>query len=340
MINIKINKENVLEFLQDEGLTSSFKIKENPPFWTIYINDPFVDDNKQRMGISYKYFEEDGQERVIFNGWKSTALLGDDYHGDFYKFVKLYKNFSSFQEAKLWFNKKYIFRKPLKEVIKKEVEKKEVVKSELYWDEKFERLSLKKKTHKPFIEYLFKRKISVEKINETKIFIDKKSKRLIFPVYENEDLIFYTKRSIVPHFLPWIKATKEGSFPIWNLDNIDEDIVYLFEGIFDAINIKNGVAILGVAHEEVAKKIASKNFLKYVIVLDNDEAGRKAKIHLAEILSNDYNKDVYIYNYKGINEQYKDFSEMMINNIDLEMDTRVIPYDFKTKTLIKMGKVI
>jgi len=220
------------------------------------------------------------------------------------------------------------------------VEKKEVVKSELYWDEKFERLSLKKKTHKPFIEYLFKRKISVEKINETKIFIDKKSKRLIFPVYENEDLIFYTKRSIVPHFLPWIKATKEGSFPIWNLDNIDEDIVYLFEGIFDAINIKNGVAILGVAHEEVAKKIASKNFLKYVIVLDNDEAGRKAKIHLAEILSNDYNKDVYIYNYKGINEQYKDFSEMMINNIDLEMDTRVIPYDFKTKTLIKMGKVI
>lgn len=340
MINIKLKKENIIEFLQDEGLASSLKVKEALPYWTIYINDPFVSDNKQRMGISYKLFEN-GEERVIFNGWKSTALLGDDYHGDFYKFVKLYKDFNSIYEAKIWFNKKYVLKQPLKEIIKKEKteEQKEITKKELYWDEKYEKLSLKKKTHKPFVEYLNKRKISKETIQKLKIYIDKKNKRLIFPVYENEELIFYTKRSIVPHFLPWIKATKEGTFPMWNLENVSEEEVYIFEGIFDAINVKNGVAILGVAHEEVAKKLASKNFFKYIIVLDNDEAGRKAKLHLAEILSTEYKKNVYIYNYKGINEQYKDFGEMIINNIDFDLDNRVVPYDFKTKTLIKMGHI-
>lgn len=336
-IKLKVQKDNVLDFLCDEDLSSSIKVKERGDEWTIYINDPFVSDTKKRFGISNKVFE-DG-ERIIFNGWKSTAQLGDDYHGDFFKFIKLYKQFDNYFDAKNWFYQNYVFNNSLRSVIPKtRIKKVEKEVEELYWDDKFEKLSFKKKTHKPYIKYLTKRAVSMERIKSTKIFIDKKTSRLIFPIYKNDELIFYTKRSIVPHFLPWIKASKDNVFPLWNYENISSEEIWLFEGIFDAIQVNNGVAILGVAHEEIVKDLLARNFNKYIIVLDNDIAGRSNKYKIAQDLF-DAGKNVFIYNYKGISDAYKDFGELAINKIPFDFDNRIVHYDLKTKTLIKLGKV-
>lgn len=341
MLKLNLNKDHVLNFLQDEGLSSSLKLKEKNDEWSIRINDPFIKDTKKRLGISLKHFEN-GNSKVIFNGFKSSAILGDDYHGDFYKFVKLIKHFDTYKEAKQWFNKTYLLQNDsLKDILNSE-HKTNYNKNEeiLYWSDKYKKLDLNKKVHKDYIDYLLKRKVDKKHIENVKIFIDRKNKRLIFPVYENEKLIFYTKRSIVPNTEPWIKASKEDVFPIWNLENISDEEIYIFEGIFDAIHILNGVAILGSAFEEVIKKIVKRNFKKYIIVLDNDEVGKKNKIKIAKILRDEYNKNVFIYNYKGIAEQYKDFGEMKINNIPFELETRVLKFDFKTEALIKLGKVI
>lgn len=337
MLKLNITKDTVINFLQDEGLASSLKIKDKNNEWTLLINDPFVKDTKHRFGISLKEFEN-GESRIVFNGFKSSAVLGDDYHGDFYKFIKMYKNFDSYKEAKRWFHKKYLIGSIDELIQTKDGEIKKEDKK-LYWPDTYKKLNINSKLHKPYLDYLLKRKVDLDRINNIKIFIDRQSKRLIFPIYENEQLIFYSKRSIEPHLLPWIKANKDDVFPIWNLENISEEEIYIFEGIFDAIHIKNGVAILGSAFEEVIKKIVKLNFQKYIIILDNDEVGRKNKIRMAKILRDEHNKNVYIYNYKGISESYKDFGEMKINNINFELDKRILPFDFKTETLIKLGKV-
>jgi len=108
--SININIDTIIDFLQDEGLSSSLKIKNKESNnWKIFINDPFIEDHKQRLGIGPKVFDDD-TIRIVFNGFKSSAVLGEDYHGDFYKFVKLIKNFDTITEAKIWFSKNYVLR--------------------------------------------------------------------------------------------------------------------------------------------------------------------------------------------------------------------------------------
>ena len=82
----------------------------------------------------------------------------------------------------------------------------------------------------------------------------------------------------------------------------------------------------------------ARNFNKYIIVLDNDIAGRSNKYKIAQDLF-DAGKNVFIYNYKGISDAYKDFGELAINKIPFDFNNRIVHYDLKTKTLIKLGKV-
>ncbi|OQB40212.1 MAG: DNA primase [candidate division CPR1 bacterium ADurb.Bin160] len=342
MIQLQITLEQVLNFLQDENLSNPIKIKnENSDTnWKIFINDPFISDDKFRLGISPKYFKNENKYRIIFNGFKSSALLGDDYHGDLFKFVKLVKNFNSRDYAKEWFFNKYVLRgsgllKSKDEII----EENKIEKHEVEWDDKYEKISFTKKRHQPYIEYLLKRKITKTKIENSKIFIDRELKRIVFPVYEYGNLIFYSKRSIVPHKYRWIKSEGDEVFPIWNLDNINGEEVWLFEGIFDAMCVENGVCLFGVSFgEQIRDKILNKKFSKIVVVMDNDEAGWSAKARIAkELFELGYN--VYIYNYKGIHTTYKDFNEMRINNINFDFENRIFKYDLKTEVLMKLGKV-
>lgn len=336
---------SVVEFLQDEGLHRPMKIKnkDNPDKWIVYINDPFIKDNKMRMGIGVKIFD-DGTRKIVFNGFKSSALLGDSYHGEFFKFVQMIKHFSSRNKAEEWFKYTYILRgsgllKKFNDSEKIVIDKRE--RTKIIWDDNYIKLNPKLKSHKEYLDYLIKRKISINKINSLKIFIDKKSKRLVFPVYEDNELIFYTKRLIIPptkYQLRWVKSAGEEVYPVWNLENVNGEEIYIFEGIFDAIHINNGVAIFGTAHENVLNKIVQKKYSKYIIVMDNDEAGRKGKFDIAERLE-EMKCNVFIYNYHGIPETYKDFGEMAIANIPFDLDKRILPYDLKTKAMIKMQLV-
>jgi len=353
-----VTLEHVISFLQDEGLANPIKIsnENDPHHWKVHINDPFIEDTKKRMGIMIvrftdKYTGED-VECVVFHGFKSAACLTNDkYSGDWYNFVRLVKKFETRREAKDWFDMTYIYRGQnlLKRGIGKQnqdtlLKKK---KTKVLWPVRFKRLDLHYRLHYPYVKYLYKtRKVPLDRIKNDKIFVDIGTQRIIFPIYDefnNGELISYAGRLITqnPYQTPWIKPKGEGIFPVWNLNNVNGEELWLFEGIFDAIQHPDGVALLGVAFGNIKNKILRKHFSKYIIVMDNDDPGRRAKIAIATELRDKYHKCVYIYDYAGIDSQEaKDFGEMAVKGIPFDIENRVIPFTFKTEVKIKMGKVI
>ena len=337
---IRVQLENVLEFLQDENLANPIKISnEHSENWKIFINDPFIDDDKMRLSIGPRKYEDDDGEitRIVFNGFKSSAVMGDDYHGDLFSFVKLVKNFNTRDRARRHFLNTYVLKG--QGILKKQFKDEDVIqkkKIDVYWPD-YERLDINKSRHKRYIKFLKSRGVDTNTIKKLKIFIDTFQQRLVFPVYENNELIFYTKRSIEDHKYTWLKAKGDEVYPIWNMENVCGEEIWIFEGIFDAIHIENGVAIVGVAYRESIKKMVNRNYSKYVVVMDNDKAGLRAKLIIAKILRDKYKKKVYIYNYKGI--ESKDFGEMKENNINFEFDKRILEFNMKTEILLKLGKI-
>ncbi len=339
--------ESIIEFLTDEGISPRVG-STDPEKYHMSFNDPFVDDSKHRCGIARIFVESTGEYETVFNGFKSSALLGDDFHGSFYKFVKLLKNFNTIHDAIEYFDNKYIYpnfsaqdllhwnvlsnNNDIDEKLKQYV----VLNQEgVYFPNSFERLDITKREHWKYTKYFINRKIAIKTIKNNVIFVDNYTSRLVFPVYENNKLVFYTKRSINPHDeFKWIKLKNSKKvFPIWNLDNAKLEVI-IFEGIFDAIHFNNGVALFGSFwNESLRAKILSKHFFKIIVAMDNDKPGRAAKLKIAEDLSH-YHENVYVYNYKGIT--YKDFGEIIEHDGKFE-ENRVIKWDYAAKVKFKMG---
>jgi len=182
---------------------------------------------------------------------------------------------------------------------------------------------------------MWQRGVSPERMSRLKIFVDHYTQRIVFPVYEDNKLVFYSKRSIDPEEeFKWIKLKNTKSiFPVWNLDNAKIEL-RIFEGIFDAIHFDNGVAIFGAFwNNKLREKILKKHFFKIIICMDNDTPGQLAKIKIAEDLIH-YHDNVHIYNYKGIKE--KDFGDIIKNKGSFE-DKRVIKWNYEAKVKLKMG---
>ncbi len=333
----------ITDFLTDEGL-GPYKIKKNfPDNYTLTINEPpewGTNDKRGRCGFFVK--EIKGNKMTLFNAFKAAAHYGDDYHGDFFKFVKLVKNFDSIKKAKNYFVKKYLAHKNIECDFTSDQSHDEnipKVSESIDLPMHFEKFDVSNTEHKPYLEYLeIKRKIPLDIIQKTKLFVDKKDKRIIFPVYEDEQLIFYGGRDITGiNPIPWLKSKGEERYPIWNLENIIGNVIIVFEAVADAIYFSHGVALFGVGSEEQLKKILKKNFSKIILVFDNDEPGRKAKVRWAEWLKSHGQNGVYIYNYYGINQ--KDFGKMSECGVPFDIGKRIIPWNFATETNLKMGKL-
>lgn len=330
----------VLDFLIDESIFINPKIKRNSETdYSIAINEIFISDSKRRLAISTVKNPE-GKTLVVFNGFKSSALMGDDYHGSFYKFVKLIKGFHSTRAAKFYFFHNYLVKYiSLNDISYEDDTPDEQVEIKpVSFPNNYEKLSFKKLEHQPYVNYLIERNVNIKNISHIKLYVDKITKRLVFPVYnEDSELIFYTGRSIVPHILRWLKADVENVYPLWNFENVNGEIIFIFEGIFDAIHFRNGIALLGAYwNDTIRDAIISKKFNKIVVFLDNDDAGYLMKTKIAESLVGEGLDSVYIYNYKGIKE--KDFSDMRQNGIDIET-SRILKYNYETKLKMRMGLV-
>jgi hypothetical protein len=79
-------------------------------------------------------------------------------------------------------------------------------------------------------------------------FIPRDDRRIVIPIYQNNELVFLQGRSIEENaFLRYItKTIKEGYVKFWGLDTHDKfKTGYLFEGILDACFLKNSVSCCG-----------------------------------------------------------------------------------------------
>lgn len=330
----------ILSFLSDEAITPRVG-STDPEKYHMSFNDPFIDDSKHRAGIARIFIESTGEYETVFNGFKSSALLGDNFHGSFYKFVKLLKDFDTIHEAIEYFDYRYIYPEFSAEellqwnVSKEKIEEYTPINHDVYFPDSFERHNVKSKLHFKYSKYMWQRGVSPERMSQLKIFIDHYTQRIVFPVYEDNKLVFYSKRSIDPdEEYKWIKLKNTKSvFPVWNLDNAKIEL-RIFEGIFDAIHFDNGVAIFGAFwNNKLREKILKKHFFKIIVCMDNDTPGQLAKIKIAEDLIH-YHDNVHIYNYKGIKE--KDFGDIIKNKGSFE-DKRVIKWNYEAKVKLKMG---
>lgn len=331
--------ENVLNFITDENLGPYKIVKNDPENWRIQINEPSswgTNDRKWRCGIGVKRIED--KKIVVFNGFKAAALYGSDYHGGFFKFVKMAMNFNSVYEAKQWFISHYWNSVDISQIVNKKPSEVEQKLPSLGIDipNKFERFN--PKVHLEYADYLRSRKVPEKRIKKTTLFVNKDENRIIFPVYQDGNLIFYTGRDITNRSpLLWKKSKGENVFPIWNLDELNT-ICVVFEACFDAIQHPNGIAMFGVGTETQFKKILAKKFNKVVLVFDNDIAGRRARLKWAEWLSEHNQPGVYIFDYAGLDG--KDFSTLVEKEIEFDFSERIHFWNYRTKLLFKMRKII
>ena len=98
----------------------------------------------------------------------------------------------------------------------------------------------------------------------------------------------YNKYLTIPKYL----FSKHGVKPIYGLDRIDESYkkLVIFEGVFDSLFIKNGVAVGGKTLTDFQKYVLSSRYSDYEIVLafDNDKSGISAMMKMFKEADSNY----------------------------------------------------
>lgn len=145
------------------------------------------------------------------------------------------------------------------------------------------------------------------------LYFDTKSKRLVIP---------WTKDYYQLRALTTTQQKKQGKYlfppniekPIFGLDNIDTNFKYLFllEGVFDAIFVKNGLAVGSLKLSNLQKQILENNYKDYKIVyfMDNQYKDESAKNETFKLIKDYPNINIFIWPQKL--KSFKDVNETII----------------------------
>ena len=120
-----------------------------------------------------------------------------------------------------------------------------------------------------------------------KMYYDTESMRIVIPWMRNRRIVYWQSRAITKKQTPKYLFPPDGQKPVFGLDDIDDEYPYVFlhEGVFDSIFIKNGLAIGGKSLTDHQKEILSGVFPEKVMFFDNqwtDKAGYKESMDIAE----------------------------------------------------------
>lgn len=284
-------------------------------------------------------FETDSELKL----WVSKHKNGvwQDYKaqkkGDFIKFVQYTLDFDSYGKAKMHLIKNYFFAsKTIPSTYIAQKRSKEIKGLEI--PEEFEKFVPSE--HSEYAEYLKSRYVDYTNL---KLFVDVKRKMVVFPVYMYDTLVYYVARSIRKNsYIRYLNATTEGQGFVYGLENIDSSsIVFIFEGIFDSLMVKNGIAILSANNvsEDLVENLLNKNPYKIYIVMDNDKAGKIAREKLIELLFKKHNQ-LYIFNWNKIQKKdISDVKEKSNGEIDIQKmiieNSELVDYKYKIKKIME-----
>lgn len=108
---------------------------------------------------------------------------------------------------------------------------------------------------------------------------------------------------------------------LFGLDNIDINFPYVicFEGVYDSLFVKNGIAIGGKKLTTLQRTIIKRRYPNHQIVLalDNDKAGKQAMLNQ---IKDDPNIKHLIW-YKDIKHKIKDINDYMVTTYDFNRFT-------------------
>jgi len=141
-----------------------------------------------------------------------------------------------------------------------------------------------------------------------KLYFDTYSNRIVIPWIRNSHMVYYQKRSIYKN------DTNKYLFPantekdIFGLDNLDQSFPYIFmlEGVFDSIWVKNGIAIGGISLTEHQQKLLEEFKLNYTFVymFDNQNIDHSARDNYLKLAKDKHNLFIWdkSIKYKDVNE--------------------------------------
>jgi DNA primase len=159
------------------------------------------------------------------------------------------------------------------------------------------------------------------------VFVATKGKyecRYIIPIYENDNIVYFQARRILPKMEPKYKNPKlKKRNIVMNCDKFDEEkYIIITEGILDALMIENqGTPCLGKEiSEEFIKRVLKYTKKGIIIALDNDEAGFDA-------LNKFMNKNKYAKKLKYFRFPYKYRMEEDLNKLAIKHEINNM-YDF------------
>jgi len=167
---------------------------------------------------------------------------------------------------------------------------------------------------------------------------------IVIPWIYNGQECYYQRRVLTDKTNSGIKYIfpKDIEKAVFGLDNIDTSFKYIIctEGVFDAIWIKNGVAIGGKALSDYQKWFIAQRYPHHTLVyaLDNDRPGKEAMLKTIEKNPNSrfLNWHVYANGCKDVNEFVIKYNSNIFNSQkNLE---KMICSGAKMKLILKYNK--
>lgn len=146
-----------------------------------------------------------------------------------------------------------------------------------------------------------------------KLYYDKKTNRLVIPwtkdYYQLRALTKKQEKESGKYLFP-----PEIEKPIFGLENIDPNFKYLFllEGVFDSIFVKNGLAVGSLKLSNSQKETLIKNYSNYTIVyfMDNQYCDKSSYDETLKIIQEQPFINVFIWPEKL--KQFKDVNDTII----------------------------
>lgn len=185
-------------------------------------------------------------------------------------------------------------------------------------------------------EYLNSRKIYKAPYipNNWKLYYESEKNKIVIPWIRDKQIVYYQYRSLYKDDLVKYYFPPNLSKDIFGLDLIDDNFKYIFliEGVFDSIFVKNGIAIGGTELSDYQSQLLDKYKLthKFVWLFDNQWKDNTSYIKSLELLKK--NDLIFIWP-KNISE--KDVNDFYLKNNENNSFTNE---NFLTSNIYSGGK--
>lgn len=246
---------------------------------------PFCDDKEKHQRRGWYYLQNDSY--YCFN----AGCVANDGHTSGFKLLSLLKN-----EQLSVIKKDYLMTvKDLKSVLssfKNKIEVKPI-------QEKLKIPNEWVDLPSNIVEYVENRLIykapSLKK--QLKLFWNNETKRIVIPYIELGKIVYYQERSTTGGAKYIFPPNLEKQ--IFGLDNIDKslDCIYLLEGAFDSIFVKNGIALGGIKITNEQKQKLDTSFFDYekIYMFDNQNVDPSSYDRIQKLAKIDPQQKVFVW---------------------------------------------